>query len=63
VIELTASKSKIINKPLPPDDPVQRQPDIRLIRGKLKWEPKVELQEGLTKTIEYFESELSKAKS
>jgi len=63
VIELTGSKSKIINKPLPPDDPVQRQPDISLIREKLKWEPKVELQGGLTKTIEYFESELSKTKN
>lgn len=63
VVQLTGSKSKIINKPLPPDDPVQRQPDISLIRKKLEWEPKVELQEGLAKTIEYFESELGKAKN
>jgi UDP-glucuronate decarboxylase len=61
VIELTGSKSKIIKKPLPPDDPAQRQPDISLIRKKLEWEPKVDLRDGLTRTIEYFESELSKA--
>lgn len=55
VIELTGSKSKINHKPLPPDDPEQRQPDISLIRKKLRWEPKVQLEEGLTKTIGYFE--------
>jgi UDP-glucuronate decarboxylase len=60
VINLTNSKSKIINKPLPPDDPVQRQPNIELIKEKLGWEPKVELEEGLKKTIEYFEQQLSK---
>lgn len=63
VIELIGSKSKIINKPLPPDDPVQRQPDISLIRKKLGWEPKVELEQGLTKTIQYFKGELSKTKN
>jgi UDP-glucuronate decarboxylase len=62
VIELTGSKSKIIKKPLPPDDPTQRQPDISLIQKKLGWEPKVEIGDGLSRTIEYFESELSKAK-
>ncbi len=55
VIEMTGSKSKIINKPLPEDDPTQRQPDISLARELLKWEPKVKLEEGLKKTIEYFE--------
>lgn len=60
VIELTESKSKIVNKPLPPDDPVQRQPNISLIKEKLGWEPKVNLENGLTKTIQYFEGELSK---
>ncbi|GBE06040.1 UDP-glucose 4-epimerase [bacterium BMS3Abin10] len=54
VIEMTGSSSKIINKPLPEDDPTQRQPDITLARELLKWEPKVKLEDGLTKTIEYF---------
>ena len=48
------SKSKIIYCPLPADDPKQRQPDIRLAKEKLGWEPKVYLEEGLKKTIEYF---------
>jgi len=55
VIDLTGSKSKIDHHPLPPDDPVQRKPDISLIKEKLGWKPTIELQEGLTKTIEYFE--------
>ncbi|MBI4688241.1 MAG: SDR family oxidoreductase [Nitrospirae bacterium] len=54
VIALTGSRSKIVNKPLPPDDPVQRQPDITLAKSKLNWQPKVPLEEGLKKTIEYF---------
>jgi UDP-glucuronate decarboxylase len=56
VIELTGSKSKIIKLPLPSDDPKQRQPDISLAKEKLGWEPKVELREGLKKTIAYFDS-------
>lgn len=60
VIELTKSKSKIIYMPLPEDDPIQRKPDITLAKEKLnKWEPKIQLEEGLTKTIEYFKSILS----
>ena len=56
VIELTQSKSKIINKELPTDDPTQRQPDIGLAKEKLNnWEPKIQLEEGLIKTIQYFE--------
>jgi UDP-glucuronate decarboxylase len=55
VLDLTGSKSKLINKPLPQDDPRQRQPDISLAREKLDWEPKTQLREGLTKTIEYFD--------
>jgi UDP-glucuronate decarboxylase len=55
VLDLTGSKSQIINKPLPQDDPRQRQPDISLARQKLDWEPKTQLREGLTKTIEYFD--------
>lgn len=54
VIKLTATRSKLIFKSLPTDDPKQRQPDIRLAKEKLGWEPKVELEEGLIKTIEYF---------
>ncbi len=54
VIKLTGSSSKIIMKPLPADDPLQRQPNIDLARKVLGWEPKVELEEGLTHTIEYF---------
>ncbi|HRS53409.1 MAG TPA: SDR family oxidoreductase [Bacteroidales bacterium] len=54
IIELTGSKSKIIHLPLPSDDPMQRQPNISLAREKLKWEPKVSIDEGLIKTIEYF---------
>ncbi len=63
VIELTGSKSKINYKPLPPDDPIQRQPDISLIRKRFGWEPEVELQEGLVKTIEYFEDQLAQTNS
>jgi len=55
VIELTNSKSELVYKPLPSDDPTQRQPDITLARQKLNWEPKVQLEEGLQKTIPYFE--------
>lgn len=56
VIELTGSKSKIINKPLPPDDPMMRQPDIALAKKELNWSPTVQLEEGLIKTIEYFKN-------
>jgi UDP-glucuronate decarboxylase len=54
VIELTGSQSKLIYEDLPADDPKQRQPDITLAKRELKWEPKVPLREGLTKTIEWF---------
>ena len=54
IIELTNSKSKIIFQDLPQDDPTQRQPDISTAKSVLNWEPKVELREGLLKTIEYF---------
>lgn len=54
VIRLTGSKSQIIRKPLPSDDPTQRQPDISLAKSKLGWEPKIELEEGLIKTIDFF---------
>ena len=51
---LTGTKSEIVFKPLPVDDPKVRQPDITKARTKLGWEPKVKLEEGLTRTIEYF---------
>ena len=54
VIALTGSKSEIIHKPLPADDPQQRQPDISYAKEKLGWEPKITLDEGLVPTIEYF---------
>jgi UDP-glucuronate decarboxylase len=60
VIDLTGSKSKLIFKPLPQDDPKQRQPDISLAKEKLGWEPKVRLEEGLKYTIEYFDQQLKK---
>jgi len=56
VIKLTGSKSKLIFKPLPADDPLQRQPDISMAKKELGWEPKISLEEGLIKTIEYFET-------
>ncbi len=54
IIKMTGSKSKIVYKPLPTDDPKQRRPDITRARTLLKWEPKVDLDEGLVKTIDYF---------
>jgi len=56
VIDLTGSKSKLIFEPLPQDDPLQRQPDISLAKSKLDWEPTIKLEEGLVKTIEYFDN-------
>ncbi|MDT8317260.1 MAG: UDP-glucuronic acid decarboxylase family protein [bacterium] len=55
---ITGSRSKLIFKPLPQDDPTQRQPDISLAAGKLDWNPGVRLKEGLLKTIDYFERKL-----
>jgi len=60
VINLTGSNSKIINKPLPEDDPSKRQPDIGLAIEKLGWKPKIELDDGLERTIEYFIERLKK---
>jgi UDP-glucuronate decarboxylase len=59
VIDLTGSRSKIIHRPLPQDDPKQRQPDISKAQELLGWEPAVPLAEGLTKTIAYFEGLLA----
>ena len=54
VLKLTKSKSRIVNQPLPQDDPKQRKPDIGLAKASLGWEPKVNLEEGLRETISYF---------
>ncbi len=54
VIQLVSSKSILEFKDLPSDDPLQRKPDISLAKEKLKWEPKVQLDEGLERTIPYF---------
>lgn len=56
VIKMTGSKSKIVNEPLPSDDPKQRCPDISLAKEKLGWEPKISMEEGLERTIAYFKN-------
>jgi UDP-glucuronate decarboxylase len=56
VIELIGSTSKIVYRPLPKDDPLQRQPNISLAKERLGWEPKTQLEEGLERTIEYFKN-------
>jgi UDP-glucuronate decarboxylase len=56
ILSLTKSKSKLVFKPLPEDDPEQRQPDITVAKQLLKWEPKIELDEGLLKTIDFFKN-------
>jgi len=58
IIKLTGSKSKITFEPLPTDDPAQRKPDILKAKELLKWEPKIKLEEGLVKTIDYFKKTL-----
>ena len=59
IIRLTGSKSRIVYRPLPEDDPKVRQPDITRARTLLHWEPKVGLEEGLTKTLEYFRGKVA----
>ncbi len=54
VISLTGTKSQLLQKPLPQDDPKQRRPDISLAKSRLNWEPKIQLREGLKSTIDYF---------
>jgi UDP-glucuronate decarboxylase len=60
VLKLTRSKSKIVHQALPSDDPVRRRPDIVLAKAKLGWEPKVSLEEGLSRTIDYFKERLGR---
>jgi len=54
IIALTESKSKIVYKPLPKDDPKKRRPDIEIAKKELNWQPEIGLEDGLKKTIEYF---------
>jgi dTDP-glucose 4,6-dehydratase len=61
IIRMTGSKSRIVYRPLPTDDPKQRRPDITRARQLLGWEPKVQLDEGLVKTIEYFRTKVGAA--
>jgi UDP-glucuronate decarboxylase len=63
VVSLTGSRSKIEHRPLPTDDPRQRQPDISRAQETLGWEPKVQLEEGLEKTVAYFHDLLSEGAS
>jgi UDP-glucuronate decarboxylase len=63
VISMTGSRSKLVNNPLPSDDPKQRKPDITLAREKLGWEPTVALRDGLQKTIAYFDKVISESKA
>ena len=55
VIAMTGSRSKVVYKPLPQDDPMQRQPDITVARKELGWYPEIQIEEGLGRTIDYFE--------
>jgi UDP-glucuronate decarboxylase len=59
VIRMTDSRSKIVFKPLPEDDPVKRRPDITLARTRLGWSPKVSLEEGLKRAVAYFQKKLA----
>ncbi|HBU33030.1 MAG TPA: NAD-dependent dehydratase, partial [Hyphomonas sp.] len=58
IIEMTGARSKLVHKPLPQDDPRQRQPDITRARDTLDWEPTIALEEGLKPTIAYFDEEV-----
>jgi UDP-glucuronate decarboxylase len=60
IIALTGSRSRIVHRPLPSDDPQQRQPDITLARERLGWLPTVHVEAGLKKTIDYFSALLGK---
>jgi len=59
IVKMTGATSRIIYKPLPTDDPKQRRPDITRARTLLHWEPKVALEEGLVKTVEYFRTKVA----
>ena len=55
VVDISGSKARIIHKPLPMDDPKQRKPDITLAQNELNWTPEIKLDDGLTRTIDYFD--------
>jgi UDP-glucuronate decarboxylase len=57
IIQLTGTKSEIIFQPLPEDDPMQRKPDVSMAREKLDWSPEIDLEEGLSHTIKYFQKD------
>jgi dTDP-glucose 4,6-dehydratase len=59
IIKLVGSTSQIVYRPLPVDDPKQRRPDITRAQTILKWEPKIGLEEGLMKTVEYFKGKIA----
>jgi UDP-glucuronate decarboxylase len=59
VISMIGARSKIVRRPLPENDPRQRQPDISLAKRQLSWEPRTQLKEGLTRTIAYFDKLLA----
>jgi UDP-glucuronate decarboxylase len=63
IVDMIGSRSKIVRKPLPADDPRQRQPDITLAKKHLDWQPQTQLKEGLGKTIAYFETLLSEQRT
>ncbi len=63
ILDLTGSRSSIVYKPLPQDDPQVRQPDITKAKKILAWEPQVKLEDGLQKTIEYFRARLQESKA
>jgi UDP-glucuronate decarboxylase len=56
IVEMTGSRSKLVHKPLPDDDPARRRPDITLAKTRLDWQPSVSLRDGLEKTIAWFRS-------
>jgi len=58
ILRLTGSKSQIVFRPMPPDDPKQRKPDITLARTLLGWKPKIDREEGLKRTLDYFQARL-----
>ena len=62
VIRLTGSKSKLTFQDLPSDDPIQRRPDISLAQSALDWEPTIDLEQGLIRTIDYFKSHVAELK-
>ena len=58
IIQLTNSKSKIVNKILPIDDPIRRKPDITKAKKEIDWEPKFDVMDGLKETIDYFKAKI-----